>query len=77
MPGDTSSWRARHIVMARMWQRGIPRRVDCLRDCGALLHGDLNDLTSAPDVWQDVPDAVTEADLLEEAPRRRLGHFSL
>ena len=43
------------------------RRVDGLRDCGALLHGDLNDLASPPDVWQDVPDAVTEADLLEEA----------
>jgi hypothetical protein len=43
------------------------RRVDGLRDCGALLHGDLDDLTSPPDVWQDLPDAVTEADLLEEA----------
>jgi hypothetical protein len=43
------------------------RRVDGLRDCGALLHGDLNDLASPPDVWQDVADAVTDADLLEEA----------
>lgn len=43
------------------------RRVDGLRDCGAKLYGDLNDLVSPSDVWQDVPDAVTEADLLEEA----------
>jgi hypothetical protein len=43
------------------------RRVDGLRACGALVHGDLADLASPPAVWQDVPDAVTEADLLEEA----------
>ena len=43
------------------------RRVDGLRDCGALLHGDLDDLASPPDLWQDVADVVTEADLLEEA----------
>jgi hypothetical protein len=43
------------------------RRVDGLRDCGALLHGDVDDLASPPDMWQDVPDTVTDADLLEEA----------
>ena len=43
------------------------RRVDGLRDCGALVHGDLDDLASPPDMWQDVADAVSEADLLEEA----------
>ena len=43
------------------------RRVDGLRHCGALVHGDLDDLASPPDIWQDVPDAVSEADLLEEA----------
>jgi len=41
------------------------RRVDAYADCGALLHGDLADLASPPRLWQDVPDAVTEADLLE------------
>jgi hypothetical protein len=43
------------------------RRVEGLRDCGALLYGDLSDLASPPDVWQDVPDAISEAELLEEA----------
>ena len=42
-------------------------RVDGPRECGALLHGDLDDLISPPDLWQDVADVVTEADLLEEA----------
>ena len=43
------------------------RRAYGLRDCGAILHGDLDDLASPPDLWRDVPDVVTEADLLEEA----------
>ena len=43
------------------------RRIDGLRDCGALLHGDLEDLASPADVWQDDPMEVTDADLLAEA----------
>jgi hypothetical protein len=60
--------RIRLPTSEREWiETETSRRAEGLRDCGALLHGDLNDLASPPDVWQDVPDAVTEADLLDEA----------
>jgi Aminotransferase class-III len=42
-------------------------RVDGLRASGAFVHGDLDDLAAPPDVWQDNPADVTEADLLDEA----------
>jgi hypothetical protein len=45
------------------------RLVDGLRDCGAVLHGDLDDLASPPDVWQDDPVEVSETDLLDETLR--------
>lgn len=43
------------------------RRLAGLRDCGAPLYGDLDELASPPDVWQDNTVEVTEAELLEEA----------
>jgi hypothetical protein len=45
------------------------RRIDGLRDSGALVHGDLDDLSTPPDAWQNDPVEVTEADLLDEALR--------
>ncbi len=71
LPGLRPPNHARRIRLpssAREWtETEISRRVDGLRDCGALVHGDLDDLASPPDAWQDVADAVSEADLLEEA----------
>jgi hypothetical protein len=54
----------------REWvERETGRRIDGLRDCGACVHGDFDDLASPPEVWQDDPVEVTESDLLEEALR--------
>lgn len=52
----------------REWIEGESRRrVDGLVHSGAVLHGDLDDLASPPDLWQDGPVGVTEADIVEEA----------
>jgi Sulfotransferase domain len=63
-----SAWRIRLPSSERQWiESETYRRVDGLRECGARLHGDLDDLADSPHVWQDLPVKVLEADLLDEA----------
>lgn len=52
----------------RGWVEGeTARRVDALRSSGAHIHGDLADLATPPDVWEDAPLGVPDDDVLEEA----------
>jgi hypothetical protein len=71
LPGLRPPSPARRIrlpLSEREWvEPETARRVDGLRDSGAVLHGNLDDLSSPPELWQDLSDAVSEADLLEEA----------
>jgi len=64
------AWRIRLPSSERDWvETETSRRVEGLRHCGAPTHGNLDDLVSPRDDWQDVPGTGSEADLLEEALR--------
>jgi hypothetical protein len=68
LPPPNPARRIRLPSSEREWiESETRRRVDGLRECGAPLHGDLDDLTSPPDLWQNEPIEVTETDLLDEA----------
>ena len=59
LPGLRPPNHARRIRLpssAREWtETEISRRVDGLRDCGALVHGDLDDLASPPIAVETLP----------------------